>query len=149
MLSATRLARAATLRAARNAAILTRGYTTKPDVTFEELQQKIHGIAPKPYVLIDVREPNEVAEGRVPTAVNIPLGDVAAAFAMPSEEFIAKYRIDRPSGEEETIFYCRSGKRSQSAIDQVERVDSSLTLRNYRGSWLNYLDRALGNKSLK
>ncbi|KAJ2159860.1 hypothetical protein GGF46_002699 [Coemansia sp. RSA 552] len=143
MFAAIRLSKAAT-----HGAAAIRLYTTKPDVSFGELKRIIHGVTPTPYTLIDVREPHEVAEGRVPTAVNIPLGDVAAAFAMPSEEFIARYRIDRPSGEEETIFYCRSGKRSQKAIDEVERVDPSLTLRNYRGSWLDYLQNALGGRPL-
>ncbi|KAJ1668845.1 hypothetical protein IW140_000089 [Coemansia sp. RSA 1813] len=126
-----------------------RAYSVKPDVSFDELNQIIHGVSRRPYVLVDVREPSEVAEGKVPTAVNIPLGNVAAAFALPSKDFKAKYGVDRPSSNEDTIFYCRSGKRSQNAVDQVEKVDPSLEIRNYRGSWLNYSENALGNKSLK
>ncbi|KAJ2451361.1 hypothetical protein GGF42_004271 [Coemansia sp. RSA 2424] len=126
-----------------------RRYTTKPDVSFGELRQIIHGVGSSPYRLIDVREPHEVAGGKVPTATNIPLGEVAAAFALPAPEFKAKYGVDRPTPSEETIFYCRSGKRSQDAIDQVERVDSTLITRNYRGSWLNYAENALGDKPLK
>ncbi|KAJ2908192.1 hypothetical protein GGI21_003134 [Coemansia aciculifera] len=133
----------------RIVALPVRCYTTKPDVSFGELRQIIHGVGSSPYRLIDVREPHEVASGRVPTATNIPLGEVAAAFALPAAEFKAKYGIDRPTSSEETIFYCRSGKRSQDAIDQVERVDPSLTTRNYRGSWLNYAENALGDKPLK
>ncbi|KAI9479385.1 hypothetical protein LPJ78_005373 [Coemansia sp. RSA 989] len=148
MFSLARTARLPAFRATRML-LAARLYTTKPDVSFEELQKIIHGVTTKPYVLIDVREPSEVAEGRVPTAVNIPLGDVAAAFAMPSDNFIAQYRIDRPSEEEDIIFYCRSGKRSQKAIDEVSRVDHTLNLRNYRGSWLDYSEKALNNKSLK
>ncbi|KAJ2772212.1 hypothetical protein IWQ57_001861 [Coemansia nantahalensis] len=146
MSSAIRLAQCA---ARRGPAAAARCYATKPDVSFPELQRIIHGVSPAPYALIDVREPHEVAEGRVPTAVNIPLGDVAAAFALPPDKFAAKYGVGRPSASIETIFYCRSGKRSQSAIDQVEKVDASLSLRNYRGSWLDYLEHALANKHLK
>ncbi|KAJ2778611.1 hypothetical protein H4R18_004490 [Coemansia javaensis] len=126
-----------------------RFYAAGPDVSFGELQRIIHGVRPAAYRLIDVREPHEVAEGRVPTAVNIPLGEVPAAFAMPPDAFAAKYGAARPGPQDETIFYCRSGKRSQSAIDAVEKTDPSLTLRNYRGSWLDYLEHALGNKALK
>ncbi|KAJ1890204.1 hypothetical protein LPJ71_007994 [Coemansia sp. S17] len=126
-----------------------RFYTTKPDVSFSELRQIIHGVSSSPYRLIDVREPHEVAGGKVPTATNIPLGEVAAAFALPPSEFKAKYGIDRPTPSEETIFYCRSGKRSQDAIDRVEKVDPKLITRNYRGSWLNYAENALGDKPLK
>ncbi|KAJ2664671.1 hypothetical protein IWW48_000616 [Coemansia sp. RSA 1200] len=126
-----------------------RAYSVKADVSFDELKQNIHGVGHRSYLLVDVREPNEVAEGKVPTAVNIPLGSVAAAFALPSNEFKAKYGVDRPSADEDTIFYCRSGKRSQNAVDQVEKVDPSLVIRNYRGSWLNYSENALDNKPLK
>ncbi|KAI9503248.1 hypothetical protein GGI25_004262 [Coemansia spiralis] len=135
--------------ATRRAPLLARAYSVKSDVSYEELRQLIHGVGARPYALIDVREPNEIAEGKVPTAVNIPLGDVAAAFALPSNDFKAKFGIDRPSEDDDTIFYCRSGKRSQNAVDQVEKVDPSLSIRNYRGSWLNYSENALGNKSLK
>ncbi|KAJ1734359.1 hypothetical protein LPJ61_001109 [Coemansia biformis] len=145
MSAAIRFAKAAT----RGVPAAARLYTTRPDVSFEELRQIIHGVGVKPYRLIDVREPHEVAEGKVPTAVNIPLGEVAAAFGLSPGDFAAKYGVGRPSGSEEAIFYCRSGKRSQSAIDQVEKVDASLTLRNYRGSWLDYQENALGSKPLK
>ncbi|KAJ2465996.1 hypothetical protein GGI02_004371 [Coemansia sp. RSA 2322] len=128
---------------------LARLYTTKPDVSFGELRLIIHGVGSAPYRLIDVREPHEVAGGKVPTAINVPLGEVAAAFALPGPEFKAKYGIERPTASEETIFYCRSGKRSQDAIDQVEKIDPKLVTRNYRGSWLDYSEHALNNKPLK
>ncbi|KAJ2708981.1 hypothetical protein H4R19_004480 [Coemansia spiralis] len=146
MSAAIRLAQTA---ARRGPAAAARCYATKPDVSFAELQQIIHGVGARPYTLIDVREPHEVAEGRVPTAVNIPLGDVAGAFALPPGQFAATYGVGRPSGSTEAIFYCRSGKRSQSAIDQVEKIDASISLRNYRGSWLDYSANALANKPLK
>ncbi|KAJ1893187.1 hypothetical protein LPJ66_005909 [Kickxella alabastrina] len=126
-----------------------RMYATKPDVSFQELKQIIHGVGSIPYKLIDVREPHEVAQGKVPSATNIPLGEVAAAFSLPADEFKAKYIIEKPTPNEETIFYCRSGKRSQDAINQVEKVSPDLVIRNYRGSWLNYSENALGNKPLK
>ncbi|KAJ1841542.1 hypothetical protein LPJ73_006083 [Coemansia sp. RSA 2703] len=129
-------------------AILRRMYNTKQDVSFQELRQLIHGVGKSPYTLIDVREPDEVAQGKVPTATNIPLGEVATAFSLPNDQFKSKYGIDKPSPSVETIFYCRSGKRSQSAIDQVEKINPNLVIRNYRGSWLNYSENALNGQSL-
>ncbi|KAJ1949624.1 hypothetical protein EC988_004701 [Linderina pennispora] len=130
-------------------ALAARLYATKPDVSFEELRKIIHGVTNTDYVLIDVREPHEVANGKVPTATNIPLGEVADAFALPKDLFKSKYGIEKPTGKQETIFYCRSGVRSQKAIDAVEKAHSAeLVTRNYRGSWLNYSENALGNKSL-
>ncbi|KAJ2031689.1 hypothetical protein IWW57_000587 [Coemansia sp. S610] len=148
MTAAIRSVLATASSTARFRAASARLYTTKPDVSFGELRQIIHGVSGSPYRLIDVREPHEVASGRVPTATNIPLGEVAAAFALLPSEFKAKYGIDRPTPSEETIFYCRSGKRSQDAIDRVEKVDPKLVTRNYRGSWLNYAENALGDKPL-
>ncbi|KAJ2777965.1 hypothetical protein GGI15_004333 [Coemansia interrupta] len=129
-------------------AIFRRMYTTRQDVSFQELRQLIHGVGKSPYTLIDVREPDEVAQGKVPTATNIPLGEVAKAFSLSNEQFKSKYGIDKPSPSTETIFYCRSGKRSQSAIDQVEKISPDLVIRNYRGSWLNYSENALNGQSL-
>ncbi|KAJ2827941.1 hypothetical protein FBU31_003044 [Coemansia sp. 'formosensis'] len=149
MTAAIRSALSTVSGAARCRIVPARLYTTRPDVSFNELRQIIHGVGSSPYRLIDVREPHEVAAGRVPTATNIPLGEVAAAFALAPAEFKVKYGIDRPTSSEETIFYCRSGKRSQDAINQVEKVDPGLVIRNYRGSWLNYAENALGNKPLK
>ncbi|KAJ2489790.1 hypothetical protein IWW37_003705 [Coemansia sp. RSA 2050] len=149
MAVATRSVLATVSSAVRRRAGSARLYTTRLDVSFSELRQIIHGVNGSHYRLIDVREPHEVADGRVPTATNIPLGEVAAAFALSPPEFKAKYGIDRPTPSEETIFYCRSGKRSQDAIDRVEKVDPKLIARNYRGSWLNYAENALGDKPLK
>ena len=50
--------------------------------------------------LVDVRTPEEVAEGHVPGAVNIPLGTLAAAKL--------------PAGE--LYVYCHSGARSAQAV---------------------------------
>ncbi|KAJ1916296.1 hypothetical protein H4219_003864 [Mycoemilia scoparia] len=125
-----------------------RFYATKPDVSFNELQKLIHGVAPQKYVLIDVREPNEVAQGKIPTAVHVPLGEVAQAFQLNSTDFKAKYGIPKPTSDIETVFYCRSGKRSSSAIEAVEKLGQDLTLRNFRGSWLEYSANALKDQTL-
>ncbi|TDY45321.1 rhodanese-related sulfurtransferase [Alicyclobacillus sacchari] len=52
--------------------------------------------------IIDVREPSEVASGRIPGAVNIPLGQLPQRFG----------EIDRTR---ETVVVCRSGMRSTKA----------------------------------
>ncbi|RJY09243.1 rhodanese-like domain-containing protein [Aurantiacibacter aquimixticola] len=53
-------------------------------------------------VLIDVRTPEEFAEGRLPGALNAPVETFGPA-AIPIED------------GRETIFYCRSGNRSEHA----------------------------------
>ncbi|MCQ2432033.1 MAG: rhodanese-like domain-containing protein [Clostridia bacterium] len=59
---------------------------------------------PGDYLIVDVRRPDEFAQGHIPGAVNIPNEDIS---------------IEMPSGlpdKEQTIYiYCRSGNRSKQA----------------------------------
>ena len=52
--------------------------------------------------LIDVREPNEVAAGTLPGAINIPLGELPARMG----------DLDR---DKRVVLLCRSGGRSTAA----------------------------------
>lgn len=56
----------------------------------------------KPLNLIDVREPGEVAQGKIPTAVNMPLG-------------LLEFRMHELDKSKEYIMVCRSGARSGQA----------------------------------
>jgi rhodanese-related sulfurtransferase len=69
------------------------------DLTPDEVSK---GIAEGRYLLVDVREPNEVAAEAYPDAVLVPL----SAFD-PGE-------IPDPHGKQ-VVFACRSGKRSVTA----------------------------------
>lgn len=70
-------------------------------VTPAEVAQQIKDPKTAPFVL-DVRTPEEFAEGRVPGAKNIPVADIA--------ERAAEVPKDRP-----VVVYCRSGARVQRA----------------------------------
>lgn len=59
-------------------------------------------VAQIPYILVDVRTPEEYAGGYIPTAVNIPVTDIAAA--PPTRDKGALI-----------IVYCASGRRSALA----------------------------------
>lgn len=70
------------------------------EITAKQVEQlKTEG---KPLNIIDVREPEEVATGKIPGAVNIPLGLVEA-------------RMDELDQSKEYIIVCRSGGRSGRA----------------------------------
>ncbi len=56
-----------------------------------------------PYVLVDVREDNEWANGRIPGALHAPLSRFAQAAA----------KIPK---DKQVIFYCATGMRSKSAL---------------------------------
>ena len=63
------------------------------------------------YIILDVRRPDEYAEGHIPNAVNIDV--LEPAFA----ERIAT--LDR---ERTVALYCRSGRRSKAAAEQVSKL---------------------------
>jgi len=64
-----------------------------------------------PFVLIDVREPHEQAQGMIPGATPIPRG-------------ILEMNIERISQdpEKEIVCYCGGGTRSLFAAEQLQRM---------------------------
>ncbi|CAB3236705.1 unnamed protein product [Arctia plantaginis] len=102
-------------------------------VHYDEILKVIH--QPRK-VLIDVRNPDEVdTTGMIPTSINIPLPHVKDALvSMSNEDFRKTYKRDKPSEDDEIIFYCRSGKRSQEALDQALKLGYSNS-KTYLGSW--------------
>ena len=71
--------------------------------------------------LIDVREPDEVAQGMIPSAVNIPLTVLPESLHLTPQAFKEKFGFDKPRHDQEVTFYCRSGKRSTTASDVAKR----------------------------
>lgn len=59
--------------------------------------------------IVDVREPHEVAQGRIPGARNVPLGALSqSAHALPRDVPL--------------VAYCRSGARSAQAVALLQRM---------------------------
>jgi thiosulfate:glutathione sulfurtransferase len=71
--------------------------------------------------LIDVREPNEVLQGMIPSAVNLPLSCLSEALHMDGQMFKEKHGFRKPAYDQEIVFYCRSGMRSSTASDVARR----------------------------
>lgn len=96
-------------------------------------------------LLIDVREPAEIAEtGSIPTSINIPceydlrenekycqllanrlfsseVGHVRRSLSdeLSDREFEILYRVKKPKLDSKLIFSCRTGNRSNQAIQQI------------------------------
>lgn len=72
-----------------------------PSMTVRELKEKMdRGDA---FVLVDVREPHEIAISRLPGSVKIPLGGLPA-------------NVNKLSTADEIVVHCRTGARSAKAV---------------------------------
>ncbi|KAI8995320.1 Rhodanese-like protein [Trametes punicea] len=108
-------------------------------ITYEELKPKTLQPSPDKY-LIDVREPDEVLQGSIPSAVNLPLSVLSNALHLSPAEFKEKFGFEKPRPDQEVTFYCRSGKRSTTAADVAKR-NGYANVFNYKGSWLEWIER--------
>lgn len=90
-------------------------------------------------LIIDVREPNEVALGSIPSSINIPLGTIKDLFQFDNTLFNKSIGIDKPLLDRPIILYCRSGRRSLEACKSLEEL-GYINISNYEGSWLNWIE---------
>ncbi|KAG8999829.1 hypothetical protein FRB90_011944 [Tulasnella sp. 427] len=108
-----------------------------PTVAYKFVKKMSEQPSPNKYI-IDIREPDEVAQGSIPSAVSIPLSGFGASLALPDIEFEAKHGFKKPAKDELVVFYCRSGKRSATAADEAHRRGWK-NIKNYSGSWLDWV----------
>lgn len=90
-------------------------------MTTQQVQELVE--SKKPINLIDVRETNEVAAGKIPGAVNIPLG-------------LLEFRMNELDKTKEYIMICRSGGRSGQATRFLE--NQGYTVANMDGGMLDW-----------
>ncbi|RSK28235.1 rhodanese-like domain-containing protein [Bacillus sp. HMF5848] len=96
------------------------------EITTEELQKKLE--AGEKLALIDVREHDEVAQGMIPTANHIPMGEIP-------------YKLDELDKDTEYIFVCRSGNRSGNVCYFLE--DRGYKVTNMVGGMLDWRGRTV------
>ena len=88
------------------------------------------------YILIDVRENEELENGMIPTAKNIPMGEIAKAFKKDEEDFEPEYGFITPSKDKTIIFYCRTGPRGEYAAKIA--LNAGFDAQVYEGSILEW-----------
>ncbi|KAJ6574871.1 Rhodanese-like domain-containing protein [Mycena capillaripes] len=108
-------------------------------ITYEELVPKTQRPGADSY-LIDVREPEEVIQGMIPSAVNLPLSVLSNSLHLQPDMFKAKHGFEKPKKSQEVTFYCRSGVRSSSASDVAKR-NGYTNILNFKGSWLEWVEK--------
>jgi len=77
------------------------------DISQAELMQRIQ--ANQPGLILDVRSPQEYAEGHIPGAINIPHDQLGSRLAE-----IGSYK------ENDVVLYCRSGRRVVIAANTLQ-----------------------------
>ena len=65
----------------------------------------------KNYIILDVRRPDEYAEGHIPGAINVPNEDIGTAEI-----------AELPDKSQLILVYCRSGRRSKEASQKLARL---------------------------
>ena len=98
------------------------------EITATELKQRLD--KGDDIQIIDVRENNEVATGRIPNSVHIRLAEVLN-------------RMDEIDPSRETVLHCKMGGRSARAIDVLQRSGFKGKLMNLKGgivAWSNEVD---------
>ena len=65
----------------------------------------------KGYIILDVRRPDEFAEGHIPGAINVPNEEIGTA------------EIEKlPDKSQLILVYCRSGRRSKEASEKLVKL---------------------------
>ncbi|KAN0062504.1 hypothetical protein ACQY0O_005035 [Thecaphora frezii] len=119
-------------------------WSTSIPIAYSELKPET--VTPSGEVtLIDVREPSEVAQGIIPSAVNVPLSVFKHAFNPTAEaDFEKQFAFKRPEFGNKIVVYCRSGKRSQQALETL-KAGGWKNVRNYEGSYLDWVQHEEAN----
>ena len=65
----------------------------------------------KDYIILDVRRPDEFADGHIPGAINVP-----------NEEIGTTEIAELPKKSQLILVYCRSGRRSKDASEKLVKL---------------------------
>ena len=95
------------------------------EITPAELKQRLDN--GDDIQIVDVREDNEVAIGRIPNSIHIPLGQILG-------------RMKDIDPNRETVVHCKMGGRSSRAIEALQRSGFQGKLVNLKGGILRWSD---------
>ena len=95
------------------------------EITPAELKQRLDN--GDDIQIVDVRENNEVAIGRIPNSIHIPLGQILG-------------RMKDLDPKRETVVHCKMGGRSARAIEALQRSGYEGKLMNLKGGILRWSD---------
>ncbi|XP_030625477.1 thiosulfate:glutathione sulfurtransferase [Chanos chanos] len=101
-------------------------------VSYEQLKAMLstHSVQ-----LFDVRKPDEYQAGRIPDAVNIPLGHLEESLKLSPQQFELLFEVKAPRKDDDNIvFHCLGGIRSSKAL-QIARDLGFSRARHFPGGY--------------
>lgn len=87
--------------------------------------------------ILDVRGTDEVANGAIPSSVNVPLDQLESALKMSAEEFKATYSAPKPATADHVVTYCLRGMRAEKAAAALQ-TGGYTNVDVYPGSWAEW-----------
>jgi rhodanese-related sulfurtransferase len=88
------------------------------------------------YMYVDVREADELEEGKIDAAVNIPLGQLIRKARHGDIDVLKKKKI---------ITYCSSGYRGNIAADELNKQGfDAVTIEGGYSAWKEYRNKKEG-----
>lgn len=87
---------------------------------FEAMKKLVSNKDPS-VVLIDVREPTEFEDVKIPGSYNVPFRSHPQGFSLDDATFERTFGFPKPSKEKELVFFCASGRRGASAQSLAEK----------------------------
>ncbi|XP_060085442.1 thiosulfate:glutathione sulfurtransferase-like isoform X1 [Ylistrum balloti] len=92
--------------------------------------------------LIDVREPNELAQqGEFPSALNIPLSCLKESLMLKDERFIELFNIPKPRPNDEDIVFVGFGPIKSSTALEIAHKMGFKKARQYTGGFKEWLEK--------
>lgn len=74
-------------------------------------------------MILDVREPAEIAQGNIPSSLPLPLSVLPEALTWDAFKWEKELGFRKPRQDQPIVVYCRSGKRSTTAKETLENAD--------------------------
>ncbi|KAI8902979.1 Rhodanese-like domain-containing protein [Globomyces pollinis-pini] len=88
-------------------------------------------------LLLDVREADEYEAGFIPSAKNLSVNDIPSSLALDKQDFLLKYKFEKPDVNYPILVYCRSGRRSAKAALSLKEA-GYLNLKDYSGGYQDW-----------
>jgi len=91
------------------------------DLSYEQMNALIQS---RDILLIDVREPKEIETwGKIQDSINIPLSQVKAALQLAAEEFVERFKHEKPQKHDtKLVFYGLCEVKSCAALEIAHKL---------------------------